>query len=213
MVVRTQVKSFFWDFDGVILNSMSIRDLGFLETLKHFPKEEVDKLMAYHQANGGLSRYHKFRYFFETIRNEAISDEAIQNYAMLFSQFVLQYLTNSDLIINDSLNFIKKHHDKIDMHIVSGSDQTELRHICEKLNIKQFFKTINGSPTKKTDLVQELLLQFGYDPKQVCLIGDSKNDLEAAQDHGLAFWGYNNTNLQKPDYPYIESFEKVTLEG
>lgn len=212
MVDRTQIKSLFWDFDGVIMNSMAIRDQGFLEVLKNFPNEEVAKLMIYHQENGGLSRYHKFRYFFENIRKESVSDEDIQEYAVRFSQFVIQYLSNSELLIMDSLNFIEKYYHQIDMHIVSGSDQTELRGLCKELNISHLFKSINGSPTKKTDLVKQLLIEHGYNPSNVCLIGDSKNDLEAAMDHGLVFWGYNNELLRKPDYPYIESFEQVIIE-
>ena len=41
-------KNFFWDFDGVILDSMLIRDTGFREVLKGYPLGEVDKLMEFH---------------------------------------------------------------------------------------------------------------------------------------------------------------------
>ncbi|MCT7599787.1 hypothetical protein [Aliarcobacter butzleri] len=33
------IKTIFWDFDGVILHSMPIRDYGFREIFKEFDKE------------------------------------------------------------------------------------------------------------------------------------------------------------------------------
>ena len=37
-----QIKTIFWDFDGVILDSMPIRDYGFAKIFKEFDKELVD---------------------------------------------------------------------------------------------------------------------------------------------------------------------------
>ena len=61
------MKNILWDFDGVILSSMHIRDWGFREIFKTFKKEDVQKLLDYHNLNGGLSRYVKIRYFYEEI--------------------------------------------------------------------------------------------------------------------------------------------------
>ena len=64
------VKNILWDFDGVILNSIHVRDKGFIEIFKDFDNEKVDLLLQYHKKNGGLSRYVKIRYFFEKILNK-----------------------------------------------------------------------------------------------------------------------------------------------
>ena len=79
------IKVIFWDFDGVLMDSNAVRDLGFERVLSAFPKEQVDQLLAFHQANGGLSRYVKFRYFFENIRGEPITEEEILVWAERFS--------------------------------------------------------------------------------------------------------------------------------
>ncbi len=67
----------FWDFDGVIIDSEKVRTAGFEKVLRDYPKEEVEQLIQYHKKNGGLSRYVKFRYFFEEIRKSPISDERV----------------------------------------------------------------------------------------------------------------------------------------
>jgi beta-phosphoglucomutase-like phosphatase (HAD superfamily) len=69
------IKTIFWDFDGVILDSMPIRDFGFVKIFEDFDKELVDKLLEYHTLNGGLSRYVKIRYFYNTLLNVEVSDE------------------------------------------------------------------------------------------------------------------------------------------
>lgn len=54
----------FWDFDGVLMDPNSVRDIGFEQVLAKFPNTQVKQLFAFHRANGELSRYVKFRHFF-----------------------------------------------------------------------------------------------------------------------------------------------------
>jgi phosphoglycolate phosphatase-like HAD superfamily hydrolase len=195
------IKTILWDFDGVIMDSNSLRDRGFEEVLKTFPKTEVDALMAFHRDNGGLSRYVKFRYFFEDIRGETITDAEVNIWAQKFSEIMMKLLINHDLLIEETLKFIKVNAKNYNMHIVSGSDQNELRQICKALDIATYFDSIHGSPTPKNDLVADLMAIHGYDTNTCLLIGDSKNDYEAAQVNGIHFMGYGNEKIKaKCDY-------------
>ena len=187
----------FWDFDGVILNSNSIRDNGFLDVLKEFPTDQVERLMQFHQSNGGLSRYVKFRYFFEEIRGEIISNAEVTHWANRFSEIMRELLVNEKLLIGETLACIRKYHTKIPMHIVSGSDQEELRYLCSAMHINKYFKSINGSPKPKIKWVKDLMVQYEYNAKNCVLIGDSKNDFDAAKSNGLSFFGINNKEVEK----------------
>lgn len=197
-------KNILWDFDGVIMDSMPVRDMGFIRVLESFPEEQVAELVAYHQANGGLSRYVKFRYFYEQIRKETITEEQVNNLAAKFSEIMLSLLIDETLFINDSLDFIKNNHNLFNMHIVSGSDGKELNHICKELGIDKYFLSIHGSPTPKKQLVEGLMNTHGYNKHETVLIGDSLNDLEAAQYNGISFLGYNNEKLR--EFGYINRF-------
>ncbi len=201
-------KVILWDFDGVLMNSNAIRDLGFETVLSSFPVDKVAQLMTYHKANGGLSRYAKFRYFFEEILKESVTDATIEKMAASFSIIMRKYLVNPDLLIKDSMNFVRLHHEKYAMHIVSGSDQQELRYFCQELGISIYFLSINGSPTSKKKLVMNLLNNFRYNKREVLLIGDSINDYDAAIENNIHFMGYNNSSLKSLSSPYIDSFEK-----
>jgi phosphoglycolate phosphatase-like HAD superfamily hydrolase len=189
------IKIIFWDFDGVILNSNKVRDKGFKTVLSGFPKEEVDKLLSFHRQNGGLSRYVKFRYFFEEIKGEEISEEEINDWASKFSEIMLSSLKDKTLLIPETNDFIKENYQNYQMHIVSGSDQTELRELCKSLEIEHFFKSIQGSPTPKNDLVKMIIEKHNYEPASGILIGDSINDYEAAKVNDLHFQAFGNKEL------------------
>ena len=146
-----------WDFDGVIINSDKARIAGFIEALKYFPQNQIDLLLTFHSENGGLSRYVKFRYFFEKIRKEEVEKQTILEYAKTFSTIMKTLLIDKNLLMNQTLEFIKKNHNKFDMHIVSGSDGNELRFLCKALEIDHYFKSISGSPKPKNDLVKNLV--------------------------------------------------------
>jgi len=195
-----------WDFDGVILDSMPIRELGFKEVLRDFPEHLVENLLTFHRNNGGLSRYVKFRYFYQEILNQPLSETKLDELAGQFSEVMKQKLTDPSLLIKDALRYIEQHSEEREMHIVSGSDQNELRHLSGVLKIDHHFKSINGSPTPKKQLVKALISNR---VERFALIGDSINDYEAASDNSIAFFGYNNPDLKALGESYIHSFQAL----
>ena len=190
-------KVLFWDFDGVIIHSDAIRESGFRTVLMNYPKDQVDQLIDFHKQNGGLSRYVKLRHFFNVIREVDINENEINRLASSFSEIMLRLLKNKSLLINETLHFIKINHSKYNMHIVSGSDQTELRTLCSDLDLTPFFISIYGSPTPKSELVRDLILNHNYSTKSCLLIGDSINDYEAAKENKIDFMAYNNEQLNR----------------
>jgi phosphoglycolate phosphatase-like HAD superfamily hydrolase len=95
---------------------------------------------------------------------------------------------------------------------VSGSDQDELRYICQRINIERYFMTIEGSPTSKIDLVSGIISRYKYNSGNAILIGDSINDSDAAKANGVMFYAYNNDALKKHCHTYIDSFDEVNFD-
>ena len=207
--LATKYKIFLFDFDGVILESNLVRISGFRNVLSNYPEHKVDKLIEYHNQNGGLSRYVKFKFFYEKILNKNISEKQILHYANLFREIMLKELTKKSYLIPEVISYLEylKDNHRI-IHIVSGSDEVELNIICSKLGIKHFFSTIKGSPTHKNILVKEIISNSNL-ITNTCLIGDSINDLEAAKLNNIDFYGYNNPKLKSCNEmcQYIENFD------
>lgn len=199
-------KVILWDFDGVILNSMEVREMGFVNVLSSYPEEQVKELLKYHKENGGLSRYVKFRYFIKEILNEPLNEKKVDAMSSQFSEIMKTSLGSNDQLIDEVINFIRLHFQNFNMHIVSGSDGEELRFLCDKLNISNYFKSIQGSPESKISLVKNILSQYNYEKPTVCLVGDSINDFDAANQNQIDFFAYNNKALKLKGLNYIDSF-------
>jgi HAD superfamily hydrolase (TIGR01549 family) len=201
------VKNILFDFDGVILDSMPIRDYGFKKIFEYFDDALVSQLLNYHNENGGLSRYVKIKYFYNEILDKEILEEEIDDYASNFSKIMKKELVNKKYLIVDTLEFIKNNFKKYNLHIVSGSDERELKYLCKKLEIDRYFQSINGSPTEKNKLVESVLLDNEYLTKETILIGDSINDYVASEVNGIDFYGFNNTSLINISEQYLENYK------
>lgn len=203
------IKNILFDFDGVILDSMPVRDFGFREIFKEFDKELVEKLIGYNNLNGGLSRYVKIRYFYEELLETTISEEKVKELAQKFSEIMRKELPNKKYMIEETVKFIEDNHEKYNLHIVSGSDGDELRFLCKELELGKFFLSIDGSPTPKNQLVANVLQKNNYLENETILIGDSINDYEAARVNNIDFYGFNNKELINYSKTYIDNFENV----
>jgi HAD superfamily hydrolase (TIGR01549 family) len=192
-----QVKNLLWDFDGVILDSNHVRNEGFEIVLKDFPINQVEALLDFHKANGGISRYYKFRYFFEEIRQEKKSEQELQVYFDDFTQIMRKRLLDKSLLIKETTQFVMKNYNQYQMHIVSGSDQNELRFLCNYLEIEKYFHSINGSPTPKGELIKNVMEKGNMNTYDTLMIGDAINDYDAAKLNGIHFFAYNNSNLNQ----------------
>jgi len=117
-------------------------------------------------------------------------------------------LANQKYLISDTIDFIKNNYKKYNLYIASGADEKDLMHICDSLNLHQYFISINGSPKIKSEIVQNILEQNQYKTVETILIGDSVNDFEAAFINNIEFYGYNNSALKDLEYKYINKFSE-----
>ena len=124
-----------FDFDGVIVDSKDIRIYGFKEIFKEYPENLVRRLIDYHNNNGGISRYEKIKWFYKNLLKKNVSQETLNKKAQQFKKIMLNKMINHNIIIEDTLNFIRDIHRELPCFIISGSDQEELKHICESLNL------------------------------------------------------------------------------
>jgi HAD superfamily hydrolase (TIGR01549 family) len=203
------IKTILWDFDGVILDSMPVREYGFRKIFEKFDNNLVDKLLEYHNKNGGLSRYVKIKFFYEKLLSQDISSDEVNKIANDFSSIMRQQLTSKKYLIEKTIEFIKNNYKKYNFHIVSGSDQNELRFLCKELSIDKYFISIYGSPIRKNDLVKNLLIEEKYQQNEIILIGDSINDYEASKENNIDFYGYNNLELKEVSSKYLINFKDL----
>jgi phosphoglycolate phosphatase-like HAD superfamily hydrolase len=206
------IKNIIFDFDGVIIDSLSVREYGFRKIFEDFNDILVEKLIKYHTYNGGFSRFVKIKYFYNKILNKDIDESLIMNYANEYSKIMKKNLLGDDIIILETFDFIKNNYKTLNFHIASGSEEKELKFLNKSHNLDLYFKSIYGSPTSKIQNVFKILNENDYLKEETILIGDSINDYDAAKENQISFFGYNNKDLNDVSDYYISTFKNFNIK-
>lgn len=173
------IKNIFFDFDGVIAESVSAKTDAFKEMYMPYGEEIAVKVSEYHKRHGGVSRFEKFKYFHKELLNEEINQDKIDELAIQFSNLVLDKVINSQEVLGANY-FIKKYHTKFKFWIITGTPTSEMEIIAEKRGISNYFLAIHGSPNKKSYWTEYLIEKHNLNRNETIFLGDATTDLDAA---------------------------------
>jgi phosphoglycolate phosphatase-like HAD superfamily hydrolase len=173
------IKNIFFDFDGVIAESVSAKTDAFEEMYLPYGKDIAAKVVEYHKLHGGVSRYEKFKYFHKEFLNEVIDQEKVDELAIQFSNIVLDKVINSDEVFGANY-FIKKHHTKFQFWIITGTPTPEIELIAEKRKLTSFFIGLHGSPKNKRYWTENLIKKHNLKRDEIIFLGDATTDMDAA---------------------------------
>ena len=182
------IESVIFDFDGVIADSTNIKTEAFVALYSQYSEETQSQVKSYHIRHSGVSRYKKIYYFQKEIVNEDYSEKKINQLALQFSEIVLENVINSKFIPG-AREFIEKNYAHLDLHIATGTPQSEIEIIAQEKKLSHLFKSIYGTPLTKTEIVEKILKKFTYNNKNVVLIGDALADFEGAVNNNIQFLG------------------------
>lgn len=184
--------TFVFDCDGVLLDSNRLKTEAFRTAARPWGETAANALVAYHVANGGISRYVKFARFLDTILLEHVPEPVpgrdgpgLDDMLAAYAQAVQTGLTTC--AVADGLEELRAATRQARWLIVSGGDQCELRAVFAARGLADYFDGgIFGSPdTKDTILSRELAA--GTIERPALFLGDSRLDHEAARRNGIDF--------------------------
>jgi phosphoglycolate phosphatase-like HAD superfamily hydrolase len=182
---KERYKSVVFDFDGVILNSNSMKTDAYKYAIQNYGDDHINEFLCYHKRNGGISRYEKFKYFLLEIATENIPNLTIETLLSRFSCYIDKKIDSCELV--DGLDAIRFQYQSAKWLIVSGSDQEELRAYAKRRKIDKYFDAgIYGSPDDKRNNIFKAI-NSGNIKFPAVLIGDSKLDHQVAKEFNLDF--------------------------
>jgi HAD superfamily hydrolase (TIGR01549 family) len=174
------------DFDGVILESVDVKTNAFRSLFSFSPY--VDDIVRYHLKNGGMSRFEKFRYIYESILHEDLSDIRSHELSEKFSYLVEESVMDAPFV-QGAERFLEAAVSRSMLYIVSATPDHELKRIVHKKNISGYFAGVFGSPGKKPDHIHDIMAVQNLSPGDIIFVGDALNDLAAARECGIRFIG------------------------
>ena len=199
-ISKLDIQAIVFDFDGVLAESVNVKGEAFYALYEDAGAEIQDKVLAYHEANGGVSRYDKIRYYEETLCGRVATEEIIQSRADRFSALVEKRVVESDWVAG-AKSFLENYYVKIPFYIASATPEIELLRITQSRGMSHYFKGIYGTPKKKSDNLKSVIEENGYSPQKTLMIGDAITDYKAAQNNKTQFIGRRINGADTP-FPY-----------
>tara|TARA_B100001063_G_scaffold247140_1_gene290534 strand:- start:1624 stop:2259 length:636 start_codon:yes stop_codon:yes gene_type:complete len=197
------IKNIFFDFDGVILDSVNCKTIAFGKIYEPYGSEIVNKVIDYHLLNGGVSRFEKFNYWHKKHLNVKLDKELMNDLCSKFSKLVVDEVISSPQIPG-SFKFISKNYKNYNFWIITGTPTDEIKFITNKLKISKYFKGIYGSPKKKFYWTEYIIKKHRLNREETLFIGDAIADYEAAKMSKIKFI------LRKADYN-IDYFSTIKV--
>lgn len=177
----------FFDWDGVITDSVSVKTEAFCEMFKEYGSDIREKVKEHHLQNGGMSRFDKFQLYYHDFIGKPIDEKAVHILADKFSRLVKEKVIASPFIDGAVETIRRKYQEGTKLFIVSGTPTEEMEEIVEAKGLKAYFCDIGGSPCKKVDWVNYFCVNYGLDRKRCLLVGDALIDYNAAKECGIDF--------------------------
>jgi beta-phosphoglucomutase-like phosphatase (HAD superfamily) len=199
-------EAFFFDFDGVIADSVNIKTEAFAELYEHCPSEAVTYVIRHHKAHGGMSRFLKIRHYHKELLGQDLSDDELERLTDRFSDLVLTKVVEA-AFINGAMEFIRMLHEHgKKMFIVSGTPEEEIRRIVREKQLESYFMEVKGAPVAKSENIDHLLKKYKINASGSVFFGDSPEDLKAASSSGIEFIPINYFDADIEGYKDFTEF-------
>lgn len=181
------LKAIVFDFDGTLLESAEIKTEAFAALFSEYPQHQR-RIVEYHLAHEGISRYVKFREIYRDILERPLGQEEEKRLGLTFGRLIADKIAVCSLVPG-ARAFLENVASRYKCFIASGAPEAELRPLVAQRGLSEFFDEVHGAPTSKPEILQGLLRQHALDPSEVLSIGDALSDLEAAQSVRIPFVG------------------------
>lgn len=184
--VNGMIKAIIFDFDGVLVESLDIKEIAFARLFEAEGETVVRSVVEFHRANGGVSRYDKFRYYYRELLKRELSEGRFQELCLQFYELVLEEVIKCPYV-SGAREFLDTHARAMPCFVASATPEHELREIINRRDIVHYFKKVYGAPKSKADAVAEILADECLSAGEVLYVGDAIADYEAAIANGVHF--------------------------
>ena len=179
-------KIVFWDFDGVIKESVEVKTNAFRELFRSFGEEVMEKVTNHHINNGGMSRFNKIPIYLQ-FAGILPTEKMINEFCNQFAVLVENAVVNADWVAGVHQVLLNSKKENQHFVLVTATPQDEIERILTRLNITNLFSKIFGAPMTKSDAINVCLKLYSVKADESIMIGDSLADFEAAQKTGADF--------------------------
>jgi phosphoglycolate phosphatase-like HAD superfamily hydrolase len=200
----------FFDFDGVLVDSVAVKTRAFARLYEDQGPVIVERVVAYHLANGGVSRFKKFEHYERVLLGRAPTQARLAALGERFAAFVVEEVVASPEIPGAGALLARLKAAGTPCYVVSGTPEAELAAIVARRGMSDCFRSVRGSPPEKAEILAALVAKHEHRASDCLMIGDAAGDYLAASAAGMSFLGVVKSSEPSPfpsHAPLISSFE------
>lgn len=180
-----KAKLVFWDFDGVIKETVNLKGEAFADLFLNYGQELMVKIRQHHALHGGVSRFEKIPLYLGWA-GMSQDLESVRRFCKEYSKIVFRKVLEAPWVPG-AQELLRCNPRQQKYYLVTATPQKEMEAILAALDLTVVFKGVFGAPVKKADAIRRTLEASGMSKELCLLIGDSQADKQAASIANIPF--------------------------
>jgi phosphoglycolate phosphatase-like HAD superfamily hydrolase len=183
------IKVFAFDFDGIILESVSVKDQAIFDLFDDATRQERKRLLDLHRKTPGINREDRIHMLLrEGLGKKEVSPDLVNRLLRRFASLVWDCLMKCPEVPGVR-QFLEQIYRKIPTYVVSAAPQSEVQSVAQARDLSRYFIELLGAPTTKSELLRRIQLKENITADSMLFIGDRMSDYRAASEVGVHFIG------------------------
>jgi HAD superfamily hydrolase (TIGR01549 family) len=190
--MTTSPRWIFLDFDGVIMDSMTLKLDAYCFALAEFGFTRA-QVREQQLLYAGLSRSRALPLMFKELSGgEEITPAAQERVLARFAEEDIRLRPRMKLMPG-VIGFLDEAAGRgVPLVVVTGTPQEVIDGTVDHFGIRKYFQEIHGWPPMKAEHLQSLLDRHDLGPSEVIYVGDAVQDINAAESVGIPFYAVDH---------------------
>lgn len=184
------------DFDGVVVESVDLKDRAFGELFRDTHPERVEELVGFQAQIAGRSRYERFPLIYEYLGLPFPEGET-ERLDRRLSALLFDAVATCPFVTG-AVELLELRSQEVPIYVASATPEDEVRKLIEARGLASYIRAAYGAPARKADNLRRIAAETGADPTRVLFVGDSATDQSAADEAGVRFVGRVAPGLVSP---------------
>ena len=182
------VDAVFFDFDGVLVESLGVKKTAFASLFEPFGTDVLARAMDYYDQNEGISRVIKIGHCYHAFVGRDIDEAALAAECRRYTDKVEHAVIGCDWVAGAQA-FVEAYAGKLRLFTASGTPEDELIRIAKARRMDHYFDRMGGSPATKAEILGARMQEYGLRPERCVMLGDALSDQRGALAVGVRFIG------------------------
>ncbi len=184
------------DFDGVILDSVPIKDKAFFSLFSEYSPEIQAKAKQFWSDTRGMDRAGRIRQGFSESVGVRVTDKQLASLIGRYKNRVVSSMRHAPWI-KGAIEFLAtQQHGPV--FVVSAAPQQEIRTIVSERQIDQYIHSAFGGPESKVNNIKAIFSSMQQGITDSIFVGDTLNDFSVAQTLSIPFLGVVKEGAPSP---------------